>query len=120
MSLHTFYILYICFVEKYDILYMGYQCEAVRRMRVRLIGLPAPHGSGRLIKREDVKENYTVSQYKQAMKGIYCSCIGKDTLDEAPFAYRGIEEIAEAIKDTVEIEKRIRPIYNFKAGENRR
>ena len=42
--------------------------------------------------------------------------IGKDTLDEAPFAYRGLEEIAEAIKGTVTIDKIIRPVYNFKAG----
>ena len=40
----------------------------------------------------------------------------EDTLDEAPFAYRGMEEIREAVKDTAEIEKVLRPVYNFKAG----
>lgn len=79
----------------------------------------APHGSGRIMKREDIKANYTVSQFKAEMKGIYCSCIGKDTLDEAPFAYRAIEEIAEGIKETVEIHKRIIPVYNFKAGDKK-
>lgn len=78
----------------------------------------APHGSGRIMKREEVKASYTVSSYKSAMKGIYSSCIGKDTLDEAPFAYRGLEEIKGAISDTVRIEKIISPIYNFKAGNN--
>lgn len=53
------------------------------------------------------------------MKGIYTSCIGKDTLDEAPFAYRPMDEIAEVISDTVTINKIIRPVYNFKAGESR-
>lgn len=76
----------------------------------------APHGSGRLMKREDIKKQYTLSSYKSEMKGIYSSCINKGTLDEAPFAYRGIDEITEAIKDTVAIDKVIRPIYNFKAG----
>ena len=76
----------------------------------------APHGAGRIMKREAVKETFTVSSFKNAMKGIYCSCIGKDPLDEAPFAYRGLEEIAEAIKGTVTIDKIIRPVYNFKAG----
>ena len=38
------------------------------------------------------------------------------TLDESPFAYRGLNDIAEAITDTVEIEKILRPVYNFKAG----
>ena len=55
-------------------------------------------------------------EYKAEMKGIYSSCIGKDTLDEAPFAYRSVEDITEVIRDTVNIDKRIRPIYNFKAG----
>lgn len=78
----------------------------------------APHGAGRIMKREDIKANYTVSAFKSEMKGIYSSCINKDTLDEAPFAYRDIESIKEAIIDTVSIEKVIKPIYNFKAGNN--
>lgn len=78
----------------------------------------APHGAGRIMKREDVKANYTVSSFKSAMKGIYSSCISKDTLDEAPFAYRDMESIKEVITDTVAIEKVIKPIYNFKAGNN--
>lgn len=77
----------------------------------------APHGSGRVLKRNDVESKYTVSDFKKSMKGIYCNCIGKDTLDEAPFAYRGIEEIRNAIAETVEIQKIIRPVYNFKAGK---
>lgn len=76
----------------------------------------APHGSGRILKREEVKANYTVSAFKSEMKGIYSACIGKDTLDEAPFAYRGMEEIVNAMKDTVTVNKIIRPIYNYKAG----
>lgn len=79
----------------------------------------APHGAGRIMKREDVKANYTVSAFKTSMKGIYSSTIGRDTLDEAPFAYRGIGEIVDAICDTVKIDKIIKPIYNFKAGNNK-
>ena len=70
------------------------------------------------MKREDIKSNYTVSEYKKQMKGIYSSCIGKDTLDEAPFAYRGIEDILDAISETVKITKILKPIYNYKAGDN--
>ena len=76
----------------------------------------APHGAGRILKRVDVKQHYTVSDFKREMKGIYSTSIGKDTLDEAPFAYRGMEEIRAAVKDTVEIEEVLRPVYNFKAG----
>ena len=76
----------------------------------------APHGSGRRLKREDVKSRYTVSDFKKEMKGIYSSCVGADTLDEAPFAYRSITEIAEQIGDTVRITEILRPVYNYKAG----
>ena len=53
------------------------------------------------------------------MKGIYSSCIGAETLDEAPFAYRSLTEIAEQIRDTVEITEVLKPVYNFKAGSRR-
>lgn len=76
----------------------------------------APHGSGRKLKREDVKSRYTVSEFKKEMKGIYSSCVGAETLDEAPFAYRSITEIAEQIRDTVEVTELLKPVYNFKAG----
>lgn len=78
----------------------------------------APHGAGRIMKREDIKANFTVSRFKNEMKGIYSSCIGKDTLDEAPFAYRNLDAILEAVTETVTIDKVIRPVYNFKAGGN--
>ena len=76
----------------------------------------APHGSGRIMKREDVKNSFTVSSFKSEMKGIYSSCIGKDTLDEAPFAYRPVTDITDVISDTVKIDKIIKPVYNYKAG----
>ena len=76
----------------------------------------APHGAGRIYKRSEVAEHHTVSDFKKAMDGIYSICINKDTLDESPFAYRKIEEIAEVIGETVRIDKIIKPIYNYKAG----
>jgi len=79
----------------------------------------APHGSGRKLKREDVKRQHTVSEFKKEMKGIYSSCVGADTLDEAPFAYRSLAEIAAVIKDTVEITEIWKPVYNFKAGSRK-
>lgn len=76
----------------------------------------APHGSGRILKREDVKNNFTVSLFKTEMKGIYSSCIGKETLDEAPFAYRCLDDMIEVIGETVTINSILKPVYNFKAG----
>ena len=79
----------------------------------------APHGSGRRLKREEVKNRYTVSEFKKEMKGVYSSCVGADTLDEAPFAYRSLTEIEEQIADTVAITDILKPVYNFKAGNMR-
>ena len=76
----------------------------------------APHGAGRIYKRSEVAEHHTVSEFKKAMNGIYSICINKNTLDESPFAYRSIDDIAKVIGDTVKIDKIIRPVYNYKAG----
>ena len=76
----------------------------------------APHGAGRLTSRGDTMNVHTVSEFKAAMKGIYTSCIGKETLDEAPFAYRDIEYIRKAVEDSVEITKILKPVYNYKGG----
>lgn len=77
----------------------------------------APHGAGRVLNRSDVKNHFTVSDFKKEMNGIYCTCINTDTLDEAPFAYRSIDKIKPIIIDTIDITNVLKPIYNFKAGE---
>ena len=76
----------------------------------------APHGAGRLYKRSDMRQNFTVLQFKKAMAGIYSSCVSEGTLDEAPFAYRNLEDILQVIGDTVDVDQVIHPIYNYKAG----
>lgn len=76
----------------------------------------APHGSGRIYKRSEVKEHHTVSEFKKAMEGIHSVCVNQDTLDESPFAYRKIDDIIDVIGETVIVDKIIKPVYNFKAG----
>ncbi|MCX4304363.1 MAG: RtcB family protein [Acetatifactor sp.] len=76
----------------------------------------APHGAGRLMSRSAAKESFTVSEFKNQMQGIYTTSVGKDTLDECPMAYKGMEDIVKNISDTAEIDRIIKPIYNFKAG----
>ncbi len=79
----------------------------------------APHGSGRILSREQVYKAHTVSEFKSEMKGIYTTCISRDTLDEAPFAYRRLDYIQGAIRETVTVEEILAPIYNFKGGEGK-
>ena len=76
----------------------------------------APLGAGRLMSRSAAKESFTVSEFKSQMQGIYTTSVGKDTLDECPMAYKGMEDIVKNISDTAEIDRIIKPIYNFKAG----
>lgn len=76
----------------------------------------APHGAGRLISRSAAKERFTVSEFKKQMSGIYTTSVGHGTLDECPMAYKSMKDIVDNISPTAEIERIIRPIYNFKAG----
>ncbi|HBB19345.1 MAG TPA: RNA-splicing ligase RtcB, partial [Ruminococcus sp.] len=77
----------------------------------------APHGAGRLMSRSKAKNSFTVSEFKKQMDGIYTTSVNAGTLDECPMAYKSLEDIAGNIGDTVEIMDVIKPIYNFKAGE---
>lgn len=67
--------------------------------------------------RAAAKQSFTVSEFKKQMDGIYSTSVNKETLDECPMAYKGMDDIVKNITDTAHIVKRIRPIYNFKAGE---
>lgn len=77
----------------------------------------APHGAGRLMSRAMAKQSFTVSAFKKQMAEIYTTSVSKATLDECPMAYKGMEDILGNIGPTAEVTKIIRPIYNFKAGD---
>lgn len=51
------------------------------------------------------------------MKGVYSTSVSRDTLDECPMAYKTMDDIVNNIGPTAEIVSVIRPIYNFKAGD---
>ena len=77
----------------------------------------APHGAGRLMSRSQAKESFTVNEFKKQMKDVYSTSVNSSTLDECPMAYKNMEDIVNNIEDTVKIDKIIKPIYNFKAGD---
>lgn len=76
----------------------------------------APHGAGRLMSRKQARENLSLEEFEKTMNGIYSTSLSMDTLDEAPFAYKPMEEIIANVQDTVEINNIIKPIYNFKSS----
>lgn len=77
----------------------------------------APHGAGRIMSRHKAKETLNLDDFENSMKGIYTTSVSESTIDEAPMVYKPMDEIIENIKDTVKIERIIKPIYNFKASE---
>ncbi len=77
----------------------------------------APHGAGRIMSRSKAKESISLEDFEKSMEGIYTTSVNRSTIDESPMAYKPIKEIIDNIKDTVEIVKIIKPIYNFKASE---
>jgi RNA-splicing ligase RtcB len=74
----------------------------------------APHGAGRVLSRSQAKKRLEVSEFKKEMNGIFTTCISKDTLDEAPMAYKPMAQIIEHIGDTIEILDILKPVYNYK------
>lgn len=75
----------------------------------------APHGAGRIMSRNQARENIQLDEFEESMNGIYSSSVVESTIDEAPMAYKPMEEIINSIQDTVEIIDIIKPVYNFKA-----
>lgn len=75
----------------------------------------APHGAGRIMSRMKAKNIFQLEDFVKSMEGIYTTSISEETIDEAPFVYKPMQEIIDNIQDTVEILKIIKPIYNFKS-----
>ena len=76
----------------------------------------APHGAGRLMSRSQAKRELTMDEYRSTMDGIFTTSVDESTLDEAPMAYKPMQQILDAIGDTVEILHIVKPVYNFKSG----
>ena len=77
----------------------------------------APHGAGRIMSRTRAKADLDMDEYRRAMEGIYTTSVNESTLDEAPMAYKSLDDIIDVIRDSVDIIDIMRPLYNFKAAE---
>lgn len=77
----------------------------------------APHGAGRVMSRMKAKRKLSMEEFKAQMSGIYSTTVSKETLDEAPMAYKTMDDIVNNINPTAHIERIIKPIFNFKAAE---
>ena len=76
----------------------------------------APHGAGRIMSRTAAKANLDLEEYRREMAGVYTTSVNESTIDEAPMAYKSLEDIIGVISDSVDVIEVLKPIYNFKAG----
>lgn len=79
----------------------------------------APHGAGRIMSRTVARDTLDMDAYRAAMEGIYTTSVNRFTLDEAPMAYKSLDDIIDVIRDSVDVIDIMKPIYNFKAGEEK-
>lgn len=77
----------------------------------------APHGAGRLMSRNEARRALDMETYAEAMKGIYTTSVNSSTIDEAPMAYKSLEDIIDVIRDSVDVVDIMKPVYNFKASD---
>lgn len=77
----------------------------------------APHGAGRLMSRTKAKTTLDMEEYKSMMAGIYTTSVSEATLDEAPMAYKSLDDIIDVIRETVDVIDIMKPVYNFKASD---
>lgn len=77
----------------------------------------APHGAGRVMSRTKAKSTLDMETYKSVMEGIYTTSVNEATIDEAPMAYKSLEDIIDVIKESVDVIEVLKPIYNFKASD---
>ena len=77
----------------------------------------APHGAGRLMSRSKARETLDMEAYRATMAGVYTTSVNERTIDEAPMAYKSLEDIIDVIRDSVDVIEVLKPIYNFKASD---
>ena len=78
----------------------------------------APHGAGRIMSRSRAKEEIDLQAYQAAMAGIYTTSVSEQTIDEAPMAYKSLDDIIDVIRESVDIVDIMKPVYNFKAADD--
>jgi len=72
------------------------------------------HGAGRAMSRTQAKDKLDICKFKEQMGSIVTTCVNEKHLDEAPDAYKNIDEVMENQKDLVDVVHKLTPIMNIK------
>lgn len=79
----------------------------------------ASHGAGRRMSRGEARRTVTEADLTEAMAGkTWNDHDVKTLLDEAPAAYKPIEDVMAAQRDLVEVRHTLRQVLNYKKGTN--
>ena len=71
------------------------------------------HGAGRVMGRKEANRKLNLEDFEKSMNGIIAK-VDKDTLDEAPMAYKNIFDVMSMQKDLVDIVCHLKPLINIK------
>lgn len=72
------------------------------------------HGAGRTMSRTQARKQIDLNEFRRMMAGVYSQSVNKAHIDEAPNAYKEINEVIARQSDLIEIHTRLRPIMNIK------
>jgi len=76
--------------------------------------MSSSHGAGRKMGRNEAKRSLNLNVEQAKMKGIVHGLRGKSDLDEAPGAYKDIDEVMVNQTDLVRIERKLLPLVSIK------
>jgi tRNA-splicing ligase RtcB len=72
------------------------------------------HGAGRVMSRKKAKSELDIDMFTAQMEGIYSTSVDIHHLDEAPDAYKNIDEVMENQTDLVNVQLKLTPVLNIK------
>ena len=94
---------------------MAYGCVLGTGLGKALWNNSAPHGAGRAMSRSVAKKSITLDEFKAVMTDVWSSCVQQSTIDEAPQAYKQVDDVLDYLSETVTLDTKIKSVYNFKS-----
>jgi len=94
---------------------MGAKTFIVRGLGNPLSYNSCAHGAGRRLSRRSARKQITADDLSRAMEGrVWLHASAERLIDEAPGAYKDIEQVMRDQADLVEIEHELRQVVNYK------
>ncbi len=96
---------------------MGAPNVIVRGKGEPLAFCSSAHGAGRLMSRGQARRTFTVGDLTAAMQGtVWLEREARHLLDEAPGAYKDVNQVLRDQKDLAEVEVVLNQLVNYKGA----